>query len=385
MNHSDNPIPIVSRPQGNVDEGSLISWLGKHHPATLTQPDKVQNVKSFIEDEAGYFVITSYQTPTKHKFLRVRVKWELEVDEQPYELWSTLYTTIQHPGDLENLRNVVLAKAQVLMLAQTYCDYIMAIVDPGHVRHALAAKSLMIFQMMKHFSVETTPTGRVRKFMITTTEGQRHEATQVVTPYFRVSQINHYESMTMIKGNVQDLLHKSLREEEAGHLNRNLVEYYTWCGKRYCQTFEEAYTRLVDVIADDHVQRCLCDLKEMEKGVHQTPISVSDIRQKYDDIITFLSKDSVVAKYEFLIMEDCYQHIQELIEKFVDWLEHPELSLAQTSLLEKKIDILTRGLEQKRILIAELRGRFDDIEYWAGWFKKQFPTLFRFLDRDDEV
>jgi len=117
MNERDNHSPIVSRPPGNVDEGSLLSWLGENHPQVMTQPDKIQNIKYFIEDKEGYFVISSYFTPKKRKYLKVKVKWELEIDKKPHELWSTLYTTIPYPADLENLRLCVLAKTQVLMLA----------------------------------------------------------------------------------------------------------------------------------------------------------------------------------------------------------------------------------------------------------------------------
>jgi len=383
MNDKPNLIPVVSRPQGNVDERNLICWLAKNHPDTLTQPENIQSVKCFIGNDEGFFVITPYATPDKSKYLKVNVKWEIALENELYHIHSTLYTIVPYPQNPENLRQMVLAKTEVLMLAQTYIEHVMAIVDPRHERHVMAAQNRQIFQMMKYFSVETTPTGRVRKFIITTQEGRRHEATRVVTPYFKVSQIDHYEAMTMIQNGGEDSIYLALRQEEAGHLNRNLVEYYTWCGKRYGQTFEEAYTRLIDIVADDHVQTCLIELQEMERGVHEKPIHISEIRKKYNYMIRFLSRGEGRAKFEFMVMEECYDHIQELIAKFDSWREHPELSLAQTSLIERKIDELSQGLGQKRTLINELRRRFDGIEYWARWLKEQFPTLFRIMDQDE--
>jgi len=384
MKDEFNPVPIVSKPSGNIDKGSLLSCLEEFNPALFEQPDKIQNVRCNIENEEGYYVVTPYLTPKNHKYLSVRVLWNLEVDQEPMEVWSTLYTTILHPRDEDNLKQLVMAKAQVLMLTSAYCEHIKAIVDSTHRYHDLAAEDRYIFQMMKYFFVDATLTGRIRRFLVITQEGDQHEASNKVTKYFNVSQINQFESMTLIKNGFQDLLHKAFIEERSGHLSRNLVEYYTWCGKRYGLTFEEAYTRLIDILADDHVQRSLADLKKMEQGIHSVPISVTNIRKKYDNIITFLHRDTEVAKTEFLIMEECHQHIRELIDKFDSWREHPELSLARTSLLEHKIEELSRGLKQKRMLISELRSRFDDIEYWADWFKKQFPTLFRILDKDND-
>jgi len=384
MKDEFNPIPIVSKPSGNIDKGSLLSWLDDLNPALLEQPSKIQNVRCNVENEDGYFVVTPYLTPKKRKYLSVKVIWDLEVDQEPIEVWSTLYTTILHPQDEDNLKQLVMAKAQVLMLTNAYCEHIKAIVDSTHRYHDLVVQDRYMFQMMKHFFVDATPTGRIRRFVVITREGDQLEASDKVAKYFNVSQVNQFESMTLIKNGFPDLLHQAFTEESSGHLNRNLVEYYTWCGKRYCLTFEEAYTKLIDILADDHVQRSLTDLKKMEQGIHSVPISVTNIRKKYDNIITFLHRDTEVAKREFLIMEECHQHIRELIDKFDSWREHPELSLSRTSLLERKIEELSRGLKQKRLLISELRSRFDDIEYWAGWFKKQFPTLFSILDKDQD-
>jgi len=384
MNHDFNPIPIVSKPGGNVDEGSLLGWLNRSRPGLLEQPGKVHEVRCRIENDEGYFVVTPYLTPKRQKFLKVRIHWELMVGEEPCDLWSTLYTTIRQPEDKDNLKQLALAKAQILMLATTYCEHIKAIVDSTHAQHDSVAESRLIFQMMRHFNVETTPTGRVRNFVVTTQGGHQHEAAVSACRIFDVSQINEYESMTLIKNGYQDLLYQALKGEREGRLSRYLVEYYTWCGKRYGLTFEEAYTRLIDILADDHVQRSLTDLKNMEQGLHKVPVSVSHIRKQYDDIITFLHRDKDGVKTEFLIMDECYKHIQQLIDKFDSWREHPDLSLAQTSLLESKIEDLSRGVKQKGMLIGELRRRFNDIEYWAEWFKKQFPTLFRILDKEND-
>lgn len=378
----NNLIPVVSKPAGNIDECCLIKWLEKRFPDVLAEPEKISRIDCAIEKENEYYIVSSYQTPNGNPYFKVRIRWELEIEAQFYEVWTTVYTSIPLPEDSEDVRSGVLAKGEVIMLVKTYCNTVKAVLDQGDDHHHEAIQSKTAFQMMKHFLVKTTPTGRVEDFVVVTKGGRRYDAKKIVTPYFNIAQINHYESQTWIKGKENDRLHDAIAEEKSGHLSRQLIEYYSWCGKRYAQTFEEAYTRLIDILADDSVQQCLRDLKEMEKGAHERAIPISEIRHKYHTVLRFLARDRSRSKAEFEIMDESYFYIQELIDKFESWTTHPDLSLAQTSLLERKIEDLSQGLGQKRMLIVELRRRFEDIAYWAEWFRRQFPTLFKLIDEE---
>ncbi|NGX58314.1 MAG: hypothetical protein K940chlam3_01219 [Chlamydiae bacterium] len=400
MDNSEEKLTMVSRPHGNVDECNLLNWLNKHHPEVLSETDKIQNLRFSIEREDGFFLITPYMIPNKKdRFLKIKVKWEFEIEGEEFVIWSTLYTTIHCPQDGENLKPMMLAKAKVLMLTKTYCDHLQAIIDSKHTDHNIAAQNRSIFQIMKHFHIETTPTGRVKSFIVTTNEkalngiyknyilakeGLRYETTRFLSPYFNVSQVNLYESKTLIKNGMDDTLYQALVAEKAGRLNRTIINYYTLCGNRYCQTFEEAYTRFIDLVADDQVQESIRELKDMEKGAHRRHFTIPEIQSKLEKIKKHLEQHHETAQNEFMIMQDCYNHLQNLIDKFDSWREHSELSLAQTSLLENKIDDLAKYVGKKRLIMVELKGRYEGIEYWAKWFKEQFPMLFRFMDDDLE-
>lgn len=396
MRPTDENIPIVSKPPGNVDECNLLTWLNNNHPKAFSEPALIKDVKFLIENENGYYLITPYLTPQdEFEYLKVRVKWELTIDNRVQEIWTTLYTTVPCPEDQENVRQIMSAKAKVMMVARTYCEYLLAMLNPGHFYHSIAMEHREIFQLMKHFLVETTTTGRVKSFKITTNETMKngrnktyslteqsysYDMQRFVNPYFKVDQINLYESKALIRKESNDSLHRALTSEKAGHLNTMIIDYYNLCGNRYCQTFDEAYHRFIDVIADDWVQKNLQELKDMEAGMGCRHYSIQEIRDKFYRIKKHVKKHHDIAENEYQIMQDCYRHIQDLIDKFDSWRVHPEISLAQTSLLENKISDLLECLGKKRFLMAELKGRYEGIAFWTQWFREQFPTLFNIID-----
>ncbi len=386
MINNKNDLPLVSKPEGNVDDCNPIQWLYRHYPGILTHPEKIKNITASIEKEREHFLITTYKlSKSGDKYLKTRILWKLEVDGKPVELLSTIYTAVKCPKDPENLREVAIAKSKVLMVAETYRQSLLAVLDPAHKQHHLTAQMMPKFTIMTHFTIDATPTGRIRSYKIATREKDSsgpgtYVLSKLLSPYFAVSKINDYESEAVIQDNGSDEVFNALREEKEGRVSRFLIDYYTICSHRYSQTFEEAYTRFIDVMAEDQVQRYILELRDMEAGAQKKEYSIEEIREKFDYVIQYVKEHHESSRHEYEIMKEAFSHLESVIDKFDSWREHPDLSLAQTSLLEAKINQLSKTVNDRRLLLTELRRRFEKIEYFAKWFKKQFPTLFLMLD-----
>lgn len=388
MFRNQQDIPLVSKPVGNVDDCNPVQWLHRRYPGVLSSPSRVSGVCVSLEKENGNYLITTYRLlKTREKFLKVRIHWMMKVDEEPVELWSTLYTDVECPADPENLKTVARAKSRVLMLAQTYCESIAAVLDCRHERHILTAPMRDKFRIMTHFYIDVTPTGRIKNYTITTKEKDsgnsqgKYVLQRFLSPYFSVAKINDFESRAFIRDEGIDNVFLALSDEKKGEISRFLIDYYTICTQRYSQTFEEAYTQFINVMAEEQVQVYIQELKDMEAGVQRRSYTVDEIRDKFEYVMHFIKMHHEDSRQEYKIMKEAFFNLESLLDKFHSWLEHPDLSLAQTSLLEVKIEELSRTVGDKRLLLSELWRRFEKIEYWAEWFKKQFPTLFSMLDQ----